>query len=269
MKIKIIFKWFFSIFYYKTLSLLNSPNLHRLIKNSITRYFCYAPWNIKDYLKNKLFFAQFIKKGDLCFDIGANNGNITNLFLKNGAEVICVEPQINCLRKLYKKFGNNKKVIIIGKALAEKEGYRTIFINENENTLSTLSDKWRTESRFSKYYNWNKQQQVKAITLDNLIQLYGVPKFCKIDVEGFELNVLKGLTQKIQYISFEFTREFLDDMKKCISYLKSLGQVKLNCDISSNAKFLLSRFSSPMDLYYSLDLIKDVLLWGDIYVKFI
>ena len=264
-----MFKRLFSIFYYKTLSLLNSPNLHINIKNLITKSNRYFPWNIKDYLKIKLFYAQFIKKGDICFDIGANIGKLTNFFLKNGAKVVCVEPQASCLIKLYKKFGNNKKVIIIGKALAEKEGYRTIFINEYANTLSTLSDKWKTESRFSKDYKWNKQQQVETTTLDNLIQLYGVPKFCKIDVEGFELKVLEGLTQKIQYICFEFTRELLDDMKKCISYLKSLGQVKLNCVLGSQEKFHFSRFTSSKELYNSLNLIKDGLFWGDLYVKFI
>lgn len=45
---------------------------------------------IKNKIK-KLF--QFIKKNDLCFDIGANEGDQTSLFLELGAKVVSVEPQ--------------------------------------------------------------------------------------------------------------------------------------------------------------------------------
>ena len=38
-------------------------------------------------------YRQFIRKGDLCIDVGANIGDKTDLFLRLGASVIAIEPQ--------------------------------------------------------------------------------------------------------------------------------------------------------------------------------
>ena len=45
---------------------------------------------------------------------------------------------------------------------------------------------------------------VEVTTLDRLIAIYGAPTFCKIDVEGSELQVLEGLTEALPALSFEF-----------------------------------------------------------------
>ena len=213
------------------------------------------------------FYSQFIKEGDLCFDIGANIGRFTRVFLKLGARVICIEPQENCLRQLHKLFRNNSNVIIVGKAVGEYEGYGELMISE-EHTISTMSDKWTKEGRFSKEHKWTKTQKVSVTTPDALIQLYGLPKFVKIDVEGFEESVMEGLTKPISFISFEFTREFFDDAKKCTSHLLSIGHVKFNCSLYESVKFLFPEWVTPEELYKKIDSLEDKILWGDIFAKF-
>jgi FkbM family methyltransferase len=213
------------------------------------------------------FYSQFIQEGDLCFDIGANVGRFTRGFLKLGARVICIEPQEDCLRQLHKLFGNNRSVIIVGKAVGEYEGYGELMISE-EHTISTMSDKWTKEGRFSKEHRWTKTQKVSVSTLEALIQLYGLPKFVKIDVEGFEQSVIRGLTKPISFISFEFTREFFDDAKKCMSHLLSIGHVKFNCSLYESVKFLFPEWVTPEELYKKVDSSEDKLLWGDIFAKF-
>ena len=81
--------------------------------------------------------------------------------------------------------------------MAAKKGYLKLQICENAPTISTMSDKWIKDGRFSNDYKWTKTQLVAVTTLDDLIKEYGSPKFCKIDVEGFEYPVLKGLTKPI------------------------------------------------------------------------
>jgi FkbM family methyltransferase len=214
------------------------------------------------------FYSQFIKKGDLCFDVGANVGKFTKVFLKLGAKVICIEPQETCLQQLYKSFGDNKNVIIVGKAVGESEGYGELMICEDATTISTMSTKWKNESRFSKNYKWIKtQNKVPITTLDALILSHGLPKFCKIDVEGFEESVLKGLTKPIPFISFEFTTEFFDDAKKCINHLQSIGQVEFNCTLGESMKFLFSKWVAPDELYKKIAEVDNKLLWGDIYAR--
>ena len=46
---------------------------------------------------------------------------------------------------------------------------------------------------------------VPVTTLDALIERHGVPSFVKVDAEGFEEEVLQGLSRSIKALSFEFT----------------------------------------------------------------
>jgi FkbM family methyltransferase len=214
------------------------------------------------------FYSNFIEKGDLCFDVGANVGNRTEIFLKSGATVVCIEPEESCFINLHQQYGNNPNVILINKGLAEKEGYLTLHISENATTISTMSDKWITEGRFSNDFRWTKTQLVPVTTLDCLVKTYGTPKFCKIDVEGYEYQILRGLSKPIPYISFEFTREFFEDAKKCINHLLSINQAKFNCSIGESYQFLFPFWTTPEELYDQIDSIEEKLLWGDIYVNF-
>jgi len=212
------------------------------------------------------FYSKFIKKGNLCLDIGAHKGNKTEIFLRIGAKVVAVEPQKECIDYLKQKFRNETRLILIQKGLSDKEEEIILHICEKATTISTFSDKWKT-GRFSSY-KWNKSIVVPVTTLDSLIKKFGLPDFCKIDVEGYEFKVLKGLSQPIPYISFEFTREFFNDAKSCINYLITLGYVKFNCSIRENHCLLFQPWVSSDEIYQKLDLIDDPLLWGDIYAKF-
>lgn len=205
----------------------------------------------------------------MCFDVGANMGSKAETFLELGAKVVCIEPQERCLKALKTLFRKNGDAIIIGKAVGEREGYGQLAICEDEHTISTMSNKWKSEGRFSKDYKWTRMQQVHITTLDALIQSYGVPVFCKIDVEGFEVQVLKGLTRPIPFISFEFTMEFIEDSKRCIEHLLSIGRVRFNCSIGESMEFLFQDWVSPDTLYERIGLSEDKFLWGDIYAKFV
>jgi hypothetical protein len=62
------------------------------------------------------------------------------------------------------------------------------------------------------------------ITLDQLIATYGKPFFIKIDFEGHEANVLRGLTQPVPFLSFEVNLpQFREDGIQCIALLRGLS----------------------------------------------
>ncbi len=215
------------------------------------------------------FYSQFIQKNDTCFDIGANVGSRTDVFLKLGAKVVCVEPQHVCVEQLRVLFGNNPDVIIVDQAVGDMEGCGELALCEDAPIISTMSDKWKNQGRFARDHVWGGTQKISISTLDVLISRYGLPVFCKIDVEGFEEPVLRGLTQPIPFISFEFTREFFDDAKKCIDHLISIGSVTFNCSIGESMNLLFPIWVTPHELYQKLDSLDDPLLWGDIYAKFL
>jgi FkbM family methyltransferase len=213
------------------------------------------------------FYSQFINKGDLCFDVGAHNGNRADIFLKLGAKVVAVEPQKKCVEYLESTFGKNNNFQLVKKGLADKEGEMPISICEEAEGISTFSKKWKT-GRFSNY-KWDKEELVEVTTLDNLIKQFGTPAFCKIDVEGFEHQVLKGLSRPvIKYISFEFAREFLGDARDCVKYLVSLGYRSFNFSAGESMELFSPLWLGAENIFEKINAINDNLLWGDIYAKF-
>ena len=56
---------------------------------------------LTDRKKTLQFYSPFIQRGDLCFDVGANEGFKTKSFLMLGAKVVAIEPQGVCLHRLH------------------------------------------------------------------------------------------------------------------------------------------------------------------------
>lgn len=219
------------------------------------------------------FYSRLIKRGDLCFDVGANVGKFTEVLLELGAKVVCVEPQEACLQQLHQSFGDNKNVIIVPKALGECEGEGELYIPMCEENLgiSTLSAKYKNAPELSEW-KWTKRR-VSITTLDNLILSYGLPKYCKIDVEGFEVQVLKGLSKPIRFISFEFHRWCFEEARKCIDLLSQIGNAEFNYMFAESMKFLLHNWVSPEELHKKIDvatyILDDRFYLGDIYARFV
>jgi len=101
-----------------------------------------------------------------------------------------------------------------------------------------------------------------------MIKAYGRPTLVKIDVEGLEYEVLKGLTEPVPYLSFEFAGEFIDNAKKCIDYLLLLGKAQFNVSLEEKCEFLFNDWVDHAELFKKIESFNDPLLWGDIYVTF-
>lgn len=212
-------------------------------------------------------YKQFIKSGDLVFDIGANLGERTKVFRAIGAKVIAVEPTNYCVHYLRALFDKDPDVTVLPVALGQKDGVGEININEKLPVLSTMSNKWINNSRFSNTNTWDKKETISITTLDSLIEKYGRPTFCKIDVEGFEYEVISGLSSSIPILSFEFMYEFIDDTKKIVDRIKTLYNAEYNFNIGEEMDLFQKHWSEPNILFKSLQDRNDVTLWGDIYVR--
>jgi FkbM family methyltransferase len=223
-----------------------------------------------DY-RMRAFYSQFVGPNDLCFDIGANIGNRTKIFLSLKARVVAVEPQRDCANLIQAAYGKDPKLIVVNKAVGALNGRAELAVCD-ASSLASLSQEWihavQNSGRFTDY-SWNRTQLVNVVTLDELIAEHGIPRFIKIDVEGYEYEVLQGLTQPVDTLSFEFTPEFLESTVKCIEHLNSLGPIEVNYSVLESMEMGLDRWTSP-DLL--MDRLKgfygDKILFGDVYVKF-
>lgn len=229
---------------------------------------------IKNWLKaNKkkkkftAFYKQFIQPGDLCFDIGANFGNRTETFLGLGANVICVEPIEESLLRLKKKFNKNKNVRILPIAISNKVEEKEIHVS-NFLEVCTMSNRFMEEYKGQKHnIHWHDTRIINTSTLDALIEEYGTPTFCKIDVEGFEKEVLEGLSQIIPFMSFEYNEKLKDLALECLQILSKFNSLTYRFSPDESMEFTSKEWMEVKEFYTYIQLLPSEILTGDIYVK--
>ncbi|MEX2161625.1 MAG: FkbM family methyltransferase [Anaerolineales bacterium] len=179
----------------------------------------------------RAFYGSFIQPGELCFDVGAHAGNRTAALLANGARVVAVEPQPAFAALLRRIYGKNPRFALLQCALGASSGRAPLLVSSRTPTISTLSAEWvgqvsKTPSFASA--RWDKKIDVEVRTLDQLITEFGTPTFCKLDIEGYELEALLGLSIPISFVSFEFLVPTMEKVLACIDRLAVLGTYEFN-----------------------------------------
>jgi FkbM family methyltransferase len=212
------------------------------------------------------FYRQFLKPGSLVFDVGANVGDRTEAFLRLGARVVAVEPNPSCCKNI-EALGHRTRLSVRCEALGERQGECMLHVGEYS-AHSTVSEEWmRVAPQNDPGYLWKDAVKTRLNTLDNLKQLHGTPDFIKIDVEGYESSVLRGMSFKPGALSFEFHAFTLEQTADCLR----LALFDLGCsfNVSLGDTWKLARaewLNRDAVLDYVSSLSSDV--FGDIYVSF-
>ncbi|HVM15747.1 MAG TPA: FkbM family methyltransferase [Egibacteraceae bacterium] len=217
------------------------------------------------------FYTSWISPGDLCFDVGANVGNRVDIFVRLGARVVAVEPQPECLAELRRRFGQSGQVTILPFGLAASKGSMLLHVSSTYHPVSTMSERFMDETKASGRFGdttWTTTQEVEVATLDSVIREYGMPRFCKIDVEGFEYEVLRGLSQPLPALSFEFTPEVLEQTSRCLERLAALGEYEYNFSLGESMRWE-SEWSGGPALLAALSRFAPGSDWGDVYARLV
>jgi hypothetical protein len=131
--------------------------------------------------------------------------------------------------------------------------------------LATLSQAWETSiaTRFPQF-PYIGETTVSVITLDQLIAKYGRPVFCKIDVEGYDAEVVAGLSEPITALSCEFAMEALDVAFRAMSLLSELGDYRFAYSLGRSMTL-----SSWMDFVEAEAALRGLagMAWGDVYAR--
>lgn len=239
------------------------------ILRSVMIYY-WKPFNKR---RLKQFYGEFIKKGDLCFDIGAHLGNRTDAWLNLGARVIAVEPQPGCITFLENNFSNKDGFKLVKKAVGQQTGMATLHISNLTPTVTTLADKkWQDmiNDDTSFEVKWDQTIEVPVTTLDILIEEFGIPDFCKIDVENFELEVLLGLNHAIPALSIEFFKKTTPLTLACLDRIDTLGTYEFNWSFGESQKMELTKWVDLVSAKKAIEqLSDDDPSSGDLYARLI
>lgn len=224
------------------------------------------------------FFAPLIANGSLVFDVGANHGEYTAAFLSLGARrVIAIEPQGDLASFLLMTFQDevaHGTVVVRNEAVGATEGVAKLYSAPDPyKSMATLSTNFIEVARKSgREWDDTSPDNVNIITLDSLIKEYGTPDYIKVDVEGFDLEVLNGLSLQISLISFEFnTQEGLIEVAaECITHIASLGAYVFNyqCEAPGQTSLQFDRWVTASVMRYTLfnDLRRER-VFGDIFAR--
>lgn len=236
--------------------------LHR----SLDVYYGDAP---RDAAMDRLY-AQFLKPGDLAFDIGSHVGDRIGSFRRCGARVVALEPQPDCARVIRAIYAGDGDVTLVESACGPKPGTLTLHINSNNPTVTTASTEFVKAADGAGGWEgqrWDRAIEVPVTTLDALIAGYGRPAFVKIDVEGFEADVLAGLTQPLPALSFEFTTIQRDVAYACLERIAALGRYTFDVALGESQRFELGRWVGAAEMQQVIERLPHAANSGDVYAR--
>ena len=213
-------------------------------------------------------YARFIQSGDLAFDIGAHVGARVASFRRLGARVVALEPQPLLQRALHLIHGRDPAVILVPVAVAAERGLSTLHVNTRNPTVSTLSSAFLVEADGAEGWqgqSWDTTLTVPVVTLDRLIATFGPPAFIKIDIEGYEDEALRGLTQPVPALSFEFTTIARDVAQRCLEMLMSLGDYRFDVALGESQTLTFGRWITAAEMSKYLELLPHAANSGDVY----
>lgn len=196
------------------------------VSRSLLRYYGPLSWRSA---RREMSYRQFLAPGDLAFDIGSHVGDRVAVFRRIGAVVVAVEPQPDFVAVLRRFYGRDALVTIEAVGMAAARGQGLMRLSTRTPTVSSFAESWIHDVRADPTFHgveWDRSLTVPVVTVDDLIARYGEPRFCKIDVEGSEEQVIAGLSRPVDSLSFEYIPVAVERAVATIARLGELGDYR-------------------------------------------
>ena len=202
------------------------------------------------------FLLHYLQEDDLFFDIGANVGVYTVLASKiKKARTVSIEPLPRTYERLSDNIAINRLNNVVSKNIGLSHEQSKLYFTTDMDTMNgvaTLID--------------SSTKEIDVDTLDNLYIEYGAPKVIKIDVEGYETNVLKGgkkllENENLEVIILELNgngRKYGFDDDSIHNSLNQLGFNSFTYNPSDRKLIPLNKYGSYNTIYIRNSVLEDV-----------
>jgi FkbM family methyltransferase len=217
-------------------------------------------------------YGQFVRTGDLVFDIGAHVGDRIGAFRRLGARVVAVEPQPAPMQALRMLYGRDQAVALEPVAIGANTGEVELYLNLDNPTVSSCSKKLVQAAATAPGWSgerWEKSISVPMTTLDQLSARHGTPAFIKIDVEGFEAEALAGLSRPVPALSFEFTTIQREIGHAALLRCAALGFTQFNAALGESQQFVHTDWLTTDQMERWIEALPFEANSGDVYARYL
>ena len=186
--------------------------------------------------------------------------------------MVAVEPQPLLMAWLRRRYGRGPGVTLVEAAVGAGPGRGVLRHDPRNPTVSTLSDEWiAAVGRDTSFggVHWQEADAVAVTTLDVLIATYGQPALCKIDVEGYEAEALRGLSAALPLVSFEFIPAAIDVARDCLARLGDLGTYAYNWFPGESHRWAAVEWLPATAMASQLDRLAEGQASGDIFARLV
>lgn len=215
-------------------------------------------------------YSRFVGRGDLAFDIGSHVGDRIGAFRRLGARVVALEPQPDCAHVIRALYADDPEVTLIEAACGREPGRIVLHVNSANPTVTTASADFIAAAEGAGGWEgqvWDREIDAEVTTLDDLVSRFGRPRFVKIDVEGFEADVLAGLSESLPALSFEFTTIQRDIAIRCVDRLLELGPYRFDAALGETQVLSLGEWVSGSLIKDFIQSLPHVANSGDVYAR--
>lgn len=171
--------------------------------------------------------------------VGAHIGQQVNLFLENtDKNIYLFEPQEEAY-KLLEKYELHSNVFCFNFGLGNKNGIENIYVSDIKEGVSSSLLEPKLHKDFFPEYTFSKKTKITIKKFSSLYDIVG--NFLVIDVQGYELEVLRGFERRLKEIDFIFSEinlvEFYQGgvlINELDDYLDSNNFIRVKTSLVSN-----------------------------------